>query len=282
MRNKRSRDKRRSSRAQPEEGASRAGLQVTWMQALCAAGIALLAATHLASIAVEFQAANGLHRWFMTYAEGFHRRGLVGTIFQFLVGHRPREAQIELASQVSDVATWLWLAATFGLFGLAAVRVRNRSVLWVALAFAAFALINPMWTTRIHDNGYLDWLSGLAVVGSLTAFICKRPVLSGTLVAVAVIGYWGTMFVWLPLGFLITCLLMRDALALPAGESPLLESRPCCPESLPLGGGGKSSLWCCRRPRGCWPHCCMTTTRHWPNSKGSGDRRTSSGKRSRA
>lgn len=109
----------------------------------------------------------------MTYAEGFHRRGLVGTIFQFLVGHWPREVRVEFASQISYTATWFWLAAVFGLFIFTAVRVRNRSVLWAALAFAAFALINPMWTTRIYDNGYLDWLSGLAVVGGLAAFIHK-------------------------------------------------------------------------------------------------------------
>ena len=158
---------------------------------------------HLASVAADFSVLAGLHRWFMTYSSGFHRRGLVGTVFQFLVGDLPRAAQIEVASQVSAIGTYLWLIAALGVFLVVAARVKNNAFRWAALAFAAFAFINPMWTTRAFDNGFLDWLVGLAVVGALTAFACRRPLLSGALVAVSIVAYWGTIFVWLPLGFLI-------------------------------------------------------------------------------
>ena len=70
----------------------------------------MLAVLHLASVVVEFRLVAVLHRWLMTYAEGFHRRKLVGTVFQFLVGHQSREAQIKLG--------------------------------WAAVAFAAFAFHN--------------------------------------------------------------------------------------------------------------------------------------------
>ena len=103
----------------------------------------------------------------MTYAEGFYRRGLVGTVFQFLVGHMPRQAQIEIASQVSVTGTCLWLIAALTLFVVAAARVKNHALSLGALAFAAFAFINPMWTTRAFDNGLSDWLVGLAVVAAL-------------------------------------------------------------------------------------------------------------------
>ena len=38
-------------------------------------------------------------------------------------------------------------------------------LLGVALAYAAFAFVNPMRTTRAHDNGYLDWLGGTRRAG---------------------------------------------------------------------------------------------------------------------
>lgn len=60
-------------------------------------GISVLALMHLASVVDEFRAVAGLHRWLMTYAEGFHRRGLVGTIFQGLAtagANRPCLADI--------------------------------------------------------------------------------------------------------------------------------------------------------------------------------------------
>ena len=204
--------RRQSRRA---EQARRGWSLAHWLGAGAVAALALL---HLASVVVEFRRVAGLHRWLMTYAEGFHRRGLVGTVFQFLVGHQPPEAQIELASRVSAAGTWLWLALTLGVFVFAAVRLRDRALRWAAIAFAAFAFINPMWTTRMYDNGYLDWLVGIVVVGALAVFVLRRPVLSGALAAAGIVAYWGTIFVWLPLGFLIFCLLLRDAVAGGAGQ----------------------------------------------------------------
>ena len=167
--------RRRSSRSRKER-------RQPWpAQALCVAVLALLAVLHLASVVVEFRRVAGLHRWLMTYAEGFHRRGLVGTIFQFLAGHRPLEAQIELASRVSEAGTYLWLFGALALFVVAAGRVRDRALGWAALGFAAFAFINPMWTTRAFDNGYLDWLVGIVMVAALAAFASRKPLLSGGL-----------------------------------------------------------------------------------------------------
>ena len=54
MKNKRRRNRFPLGREQRTKGAMGAGLQVTWVQGLCAGGIALLAAAHLASIVVEF------------------------------------------------------------------------------------------------------------------------------------------------------------------------------------------------------------------------------------
>ena len=182
-------------------------------QWLCFAAVAVLAVLHQASVVVEFRTVAGLHRWLMTYAEGFHRRGLVGTIYQFLVGDQPREAQIVLASRISEAGAYVWLLGAVGVFVLAATRIRNHALGWVAVAFAAFAFINPMWTTRAFDNGYLDWLVGMIVVAALAALAYRRPVLSGALVAAGIVAYWGTIFVWLPLGFLTMCLLGRDIAA---------------------------------------------------------------------
>lgn len=179
---------------------------------LCAGAIAAFGATHLASVASDFRSVAGLHRWLMTYAEGFHRRGLVGTVFQAIVGDEPREVQIALASQVSAGGTWLWAAAAFVLMAFAAWRTRSRAIQGTTLAFAAFAFVNPMWTTRAYDNGYLDWLAGLAVLGALAAFAYRRHVLSGAVVAAGIVAYWGTVFVWLPLAFLAACLMARDLL----------------------------------------------------------------------
>ena len=189
-------------------------------QGLCVGAVAALAVLHTASVVVEFRRVAGLHRWLMTYAEGFHRRGLVGTVFQFLAGHHSREAQIELASRISEAGTYLWLFGALALFVVAAARVRERALGWAALAFAGFAFINPMWTRRAFDNGYPDWLVGIVVVAALAAFAGRRPVLSGALVAAGIVAYWGTIFVWLPLGFLIVCLLLRDATAHGAGDVP--------------------------------------------------------------
>ena len=209
--------RRRSSRSRKER-------RQPWpAQALCVAVLALLAVLHVASVVVEFRRVAGLHRWLMTYAEGFHRRGLVGTIFQFLAGHRPLEAQIELASRVSEAGTYLWLFGALALFVVAAGRVRDRALGWAALGFAAFAFINPMWTTRAFDNGYLDWLVGIVMVAALAAFVGRKPLLSGALVAAGIVVYWGTIFVWLPLGFLIVCLLLRDATARGEGNVPYIQ-----------------------------------------------------------
>ena len=176
-------------------------------------GISALALMHLASVVEEFRVIAGLHRWLMTYAEGFHRRGLVGTIFQYFVGDWPRQEQIALASQISAGAMYLWLVAGIALFWYAARKVGNRGLGNAVLAFAAFAFINPMWTTRAHDNGYLDWLAGLCVVVATAAFAFRRPLLSGAVVAVGIVAYWGTVFVWLPLGSLIVLLLAYKAFA---------------------------------------------------------------------
>ena len=218
--------KRRSNRVPPGKRNIRSHKErrQPWrVQALCVAVLALLAVLHLASVVVEFRRVAGLHRWLMTYAEGFHRRGLVGTIFQFLVGHLPLEAQIELASRMSEAGTYLWLLGALALFVVAAVRVRDRALGWAALGFAAFAFINPMWTTRAFDNGYPDWLVGIAVVAALAAFAGRKPLLSGALVAAGIVAYWGTIFVWLPLGFLIVCLLLRDATAHREGNVPHIQ-----------------------------------------------------------
>ena len=189
-------------------------------QWLCVAAVAVLAVLHMASVVSEFQATAGLHRWFLTYAEGYHRRGLIGTVFQLLVGHRPRQEQIALASGISAAGTYGWLIGTLAVFAIAAARSRNHALGWAAVAFAAFACINPMWTTRAYDNGYLDCLPGIAVVAALAAFAGRRFVLSGAVVAVSIVAYWGTIFVWLPLAFLIACVLWRDAVADAAGERP--------------------------------------------------------------
>ena len=194
----------------------------SWGPVLCAGAVAAFGATHLASVASDFRSVAGLHRWLMTYAEGFHRRGLVGTVFQALAGHEPREGQVALASAVSTAGTWLWIAAAFVLMVFAAARTRSRALLGVALAYAAFAFVNPMWTTRAYDNGYLDWLAGFAVLGALAAFSYRRYVLSGAVVAVGIVAYWGTVFVWLPLAFLAACLQARDLMHREA-RSPVLD-----------------------------------------------------------
>ena len=183
-------------------------------------GISVLALMHLASVVDEFRAVAGLHRWLMTYAEGFHRRGLVGTIFQGFVGDWPRQEQIALASQISAGATYLWLVVGIALFWYAARKIGQRGLGKAALAFAAFAFINPMWTTRAHDNGYLDWLAGLCVVVATASFAVRRPLLSGAVAAVGIVAYWGTVFVWLPLGLLIFFLLAYKAFA--GGTGPRL------------------------------------------------------------
>lgn len=185
-------------------------------------GISVLALIHLASVVDEFRVTAGLHRWLMTYAEGFHRRGLVGTIFQGFVGDWLRQEQIALASQISAGATYLWLVAGIALFWYAAKKIGDRGLGKAALAFAAFAFINPMWTTRAHDNGYLDWLAGLCVVVATAAFAVRRPLLSGAVVAVGIVAYWGTVFVWLPLGSLIVLLLAYKAFAGAARPGPRL------------------------------------------------------------
>ncbi len=182
-----------------------------WGLALGAGAVAALATLHTASVFDEFRLVAGLHRWLMTYAEGFHRRGLVGTLFQAVAGDESRDTQVALASQVSTAGLYLWLAGALALLVFAAARVRDRAVMALTLAFGAFAFLNPMWTTRAHDNGYLDWLVGLAVTGALAAFVLRRPLVAGALAAVGIVAYWGTLFVWLPLGFLGTCLLLRDA-----------------------------------------------------------------------
>ena len=180
---------------------------------LAAGAIAVLALMHLASAVSEFRPAAGLHRWFMTWAEGYHRRGLVGTIFQALVGDWPRSEQIALASQISAGATYLWLVAGIAVLWHAAGRVADRGLRQAALAFAAFAFINPMWTTRAYDNGYLDWLAGLCVLAAAAAFAFRRPLLSGAVAAVGIVAYWGTVFVWLPVGILAGLRLASGALA---------------------------------------------------------------------
>ena len=182
----------------------------------------------MASVAAEFRPIAGLHRWLMTYAEGFHRRGLVGTVFQALVGDQPRETQIAVASLVSAAGTYLWAAAAFVLMAFAAWRTRNPALLGATLAYAAFAFVNPMWTTRAYDNGYLDWLAGLVVLGALAAFVYRRHVLSGVLVAVGIVAYRGTVFVWLALGFPITCLLLRDLIHDPAQSTLLHRAIAAC------------------------------------------------------
>ena len=182
-------------------------------QWMCFAAVAVFAVVHLASVVAEFRQVAGLHRWLMTYSEGFHRRGLVGTVFQSLVGHLPRDAQIALASRVSAVGIYLALSCALGLFILATARVRNHALGWAAVAFATIAFINPMWTTRAFDNGYLDWLVGIAVVVAVAALVYGRPVLSGSVAAVGIVAYWGTIFVWLPVGLLSSCLLVRDQAA---------------------------------------------------------------------
>ena len=62
---------------------------------------------------------------------------------------------------------------------LAAARVRNHALGWAAVAFAALAFINPMWTTRAFDNGYLDWLVGIAVVARLRPWCTGGPCCRG-------------------------------------------------------------------------------------------------------
>lgn len=220
-----SRKPRTPARAVPPRSGGAVGARppVSSAQLLCVAAVAVLAVLHMASVVSEFQSTAGLHRWFMTYAEGYHRRGLIGTVFQFLAGHRPREAQVALASQISAIGTYGWLIGTLAVFVIAAARVRDRALGWAAVAFAAFAFINPMWTTRAYDNGYLDCLPGIAVVAALAAYAGKRPVLSGAMVAVSIVAYWGTIFVWLPLGFLIACVLWRDAAADAGGERPAVQ-----------------------------------------------------------
>ena len=129
----------------------------------------MLAVLHLASVVVEFRLVAVLHRWLMTYAEGFHRRELVGTVFQFLVGHQSREAQIKLASRISEIGIYLSLVGALGLFVIAAARLRNRKLGWAAVAFAAFAF----------DNGYMDWLVGILVVAALATTREARAAKSG-------------------------------------------------------------------------------------------------------
>lgn len=175
--------------------------------------LAVLAVMHLASVPSNFRMIAGLHRWLMSYADGYHRRGLVGTIFQFFVGDEPRKAQIALASEISLLGVYSCLIAVFAVFVYAAARIGDHALRRAAWCFAALMFVNPMWTTRAFDNGYLDWLADLSVIAALVAFLCKRPRLSGAIIALAVIAYWGTLFVWLPLGFLIFCVLARDAMS---------------------------------------------------------------------
>ena len=91
----------------------------------------------------------------------------------------------------------------------------------MALAYAAFAFVNPMRTTRAHDNGYLDWLGGTRRAGALAAFAYRRYLLSGIVVAAGIVAYWGTVFVWLALGFLIACQVARDLMR-DGAQSPVL------------------------------------------------------------
>ena len=203
------RTKQKSSKARNRERSAQntADEHPLLIEYMAIGSISVLALIHLASVIDEFRAVAGLYRWLITYAEGFHRRGLVGTIFQYFVGDWPRQEQIALASQISADATYLWLVAGIALFWYATRKIGDRGLGKAALAFAAFAFINPMWTTRIHDNGYLDWLAGLCVVVATAAFAVRRPLLSGAVVAVGIVAYWGTVFVWLPLGSLIVLLL---------------------------------------------------------------------------
>lgn len=139
---------------------------------LWGSGIAILSLVHIASVSSNFRITAGLHRWLMTYAEGFHRRGLVGTIFQFFSGDITRKAKIALASSISAIGLYVWWALSFALllYAMRSMHIASnatstppsnasqigRQARFAVWGFAAFAFINPMWTTRTYDNGYFD------------------------------------------------------------------------------------------------------------------------------
>ncbi len=215
MSNKRKR-KTRPGRIQPHPPATvtrRRLRPIVLPDILLTSALGVLALIHLASVDDRFRVLSAAHRWLMTYSDGFHRRGLVGTIFQFFADDQPRQVQYDLASRISALGTYLFLAVGFALFFYAAARMRDQALRSAILGFAALAFINPMWTICANNNGYLDWLTGLCVTLALAAFAFGRPWLSGAVAAVGIVAYWGTLFIWLPLGFLIFCVLMRDVLA---------------------------------------------------------------------
>lgn len=211
----RTKRKRGGTRAQKRAHAKHAAPHAAagMPEMLAVAGIAVLSWMQMYSVEYAFRTLAGLHRWMMTYAHGFHRRGLLGSIFQFFFGDLPVRAQIEIASGVSTFATYAWWLLALVLFFGVTLQLRDRRLRWCALAFGAAVFVNPMWPMRIFDNGYTDWLTGLAVFAALAAYAGKRPLLAGIVAAVGIVGYWGTVFVWLPLGLLIAVLLVRDACA---------------------------------------------------------------------
>ncbi len=262
--------RKRKARARTIGARTRPSTAVRWWQqttllpeTLLTATLAVLALMHLASVDDRFRVLSAAHRWLMTYSDGFHRRGLVGTIFQFFAGDQPRQVQYDLASRVSALGTYLFFAIGFALFFYAAARIRDRALRTATLGFATLAFINPMWATCANNNGYLDWLAGLCVILALAAFAFRRPWLSGAVAAVGIVAYWGTLFIWLPLGFLIFCVLARDVFI---QDDALPPPPPRCQSGFsPRADGVRRLRYGCRRSSQSWSCSPITTTRRLPN-----------------
>src|SRR5271157_3202917 len=178
-----------------------------------AAGIALvLAAIGVGAALRAWQhtpALWGLPFWQVTYGDGFIRRGLVGTIFQGLVGDLSSAAQGRAVVTIAHALLVALILAFAAWIGILAARATSTTHA-LALGLLALPIVgSSLFPTLAFTPGYLDVVMLGFALGS-AALLARGWVLPAGIVA-AIAPFIHEMFVdlWIPLAVLGWALVRR-------------------------------------------------------------------------
>lgn len=147
----------------------------------------------------------GKYLWFVSYENGFIKRGLIGSLFQMILADLETSQQFKIIVQLYSGFVFVFFTILFGhlfylVFRLSAP-ASHKSYLLMLLCLLS---ISPLWPTLAYTTGYPDLFVFFCCYLGFLGYIHQNTVLLVLAIVIGMLIHGAFIFIWLTVLCLIT------------------------------------------------------------------------------